>query len=146
VNILGISAFYHDSAACLVRDGKITSAVQEERFSRIKHDPSFPNQAVESCLKEARINKQDLDFVAFYDKPFVKFERILQTYLTYASWGIRPFIKSIPVWIKQKLWVKDIIRAALGDKAEILFLSHHESHASSAFFPFPFKEAAFFNY
>ena len=109
MKILGISAFYHDSAACLVQDGKITAAAQEERFTRKKHDFSFPKNAVNFCLQKARINAKDLDCVAFYDKPFVKFERILETYLSYAPRGYQSFIKAIPLWIKQKIWMKDII-------------------------------------
>ncbi len=143
MNILGISAFYHDSAACLVQDGRISSAVQEERFTRKKHDFSFPQNAVKACLKEAKLHVEDLNFVVFYDKPFVKFERILNSYLAYAPFGINSFIKAVPLWIKGKLWIKDIIRGELKFEGKILFCEHHQSHAASAFFPSPFPEAAF---
>jgi carbamoyltransferase len=143
MNILGISAYYHDSAACLVRDGKIIAAAQEERFTRKKHDQSFPQHAIRYCLKEGGVAGSDLDFVAFYDKPLLKFERILETYLAYAPAGIASFIKSMPLWIKQKLWIKDLIRNELGYQGKIIFPEHHESHAASAFFPSPFPEAAF---
>ena len=109
MNILGISAFYHDSAACLVQDGQIISAAQEERFTRKKHDFSFPQKAINWCLQDSGLKSKDLDFVAFYDKPFLKFERILETYLAYAPIGIRSFIKAIPLWIKQKIWMKEFI-------------------------------------
>jgi carbamoyltransferase len=141
--ILGISCFYHDSAACLVRDGSILAAVQEERFSRQKHDASFPRQAVAWCLSEAKISSKDLDYVVFYEKPLVKFERIIETYLSYAPSGIRQFIRAMPLWFKQKLWIPEIIRQELNYQGEILFCGHHESHAASAFYPSEFKEAAF---
>lgn len=143
MNILGISAFYHDSAACLVVDGEIVSAAQEERFTRKKHDFSFPRNAVEYCLRSKNLEVKDLDFVAFYDKPFIKFERILETYLAYAPSGLASFIKAIPLWIKQKLWMKEIIKKELGFDEKIIFTQHHQSHAASAFFPSPFNEAAF---
>jgi len=143
MDILGISAFYHDSAACLVRDGNILSAAQEERFTRKKHDFSFPKNAVNYCLRSAGLQAADLDYVAFYDKPFIKFERILETYLAFAPLGIRSFIKAIPLWIKQKLWMKDLISKELGFTGRIIFPEHHESHAASAFFPSPFEQAAF---
>jgi carbamoyltransferase len=143
MNILGISAFYHDSAACVVRDGRIISAAQEERFSRKKHDFSFPKNAINSCLKDSGLKVKDLDLIAFYDKPFIKFERILETYLAYAPKGISSFIKSMPLWIKQKVWMKEFIRSELGFEGKIIFPEHHESHAASAFFPSPFQEAAF---
>ncbi|PIS36079.1 MAG: hypothetical protein COT35_13055 [Nitrospirae bacterium CG08_land_8_20_14_0_20_52_24] len=143
MNILGISAYYHDSAACLVRDGTIVSAAQEERFTRKKHDFSFPVNAIKYCLQERALEGGDLDLIAFYDKPFVKFDRILSTYLAYAPLGIRSFIKAIPLWIKQKLWIKDLIRNELGFEGKMIFPEHHESHAASAFFPSPFQEAAF---
>lgn len=141
--ILGISCFYHDSAACLVCDGEIIAAVQEERFSRKKHDFNFPKNAINYCLKEAGIKADDLDFVVFYDKPFVKFERILETALAYAPSGITQFIQAIPLWLKQKLWISELIKKDLNYKGKILFSEHHESHAASAFYPSPFKEAAF---
>jgi len=140
--ILGISCFYHDSAAALIRDGDIIAAAQEERFTRKRHDQAFPAHAVSYCLKEAGITVADVEYVAFYDKPFIKFERILQTYLAYAPSGILSFIKAIPLWIKKKIWMKELIRKELGYNGRILFLEHHESHAASAFFPSPYKEAA----
>ncbi len=143
MNILGISCFYHDSAACLVRDGQIIAAVQEERFSRKKHDFNFPENSIDYCLKEAGINVGDLNFVVFYDKPFIKFERILETALAYAPGGITQFIRAIPLWLKQKLWISELIKKELGYNGKILFSEHHESHAASAFYPSPFKEAAF---
>lgn len=143
MNILGISAFYHDSAACLVQDGRIVSAAQEERFTRKKHDSSFPKNAIGYCLQNSGLKSNDLDFVAFYDKPFIKFERILETYLTFAPRGIRSFVKAVPLWIKQKVWIKEVISKELDYDGRILFPEHHESHASSAFFPSPFQEAVF---
>jgi len=141
--ILGISAYYHDSAAALLKDGEIIAAAQEERYTRIKHDQNFPINAANYCLKEAGIKSNDLDFVAFYDKPFIKFERILETYLSFSPLGIRSFIKAIPLWIKKKIWMSDHIRKELDFEGEILFPEHHESHAASAFFPSPFTDAAF---
>ena len=142
MNILGISAFYHDSAACLVKDGRILSAVQEERFTRKKHDQAFPKNAIRYCLDHAGLTARDLDIVAFYEKPFLKFERILETTLAYAPRGIAPFIKAMPVWLKQKLWIKDLIASELGFNGKIIFPEHHEAHVASAFFPSPFTEAA----
>lgn len=141
--ILGISAFYHDSAAALLRDGEIIAAAQEERFTRKKHDPGFPSEAIEYCLGEAGITPEELDVVAFYDKPFLKFERIMETYLAYAPSGLGSFLKAVPLWIKQKLWTKDLIKRELGYHGRVVFPEHHESHAASAFFPSPFTEAAF---
>ena len=141
--ILGISAFYHDSAACLVKDGEIIAATQEERFTRKKHDHAFPSNAIRYCLQEAGIDGTKLDYVAFYDKPFLKFERILETYLAYAPIGIKSFLKAMPLWIKKKLWIKELIKDELNYEGKILFPEHHESHAASAFFPSPFQEAAF---
>ena len=141
--ILGISAFYHDSAACLVKDGEIIAAAQEERFTRKKHDHAFPSNAIRYCLQEAGIDGTKLDYVAFYDKPFLKFERILETYLAYAPIGIKSFLKAMPLWIKKKLWIKELIKDELNYEGKILFPEHHESHAASAFFPSPFQEAAF---
>jgi carbamoyltransferase len=143
VKILGISAFYHDSAACLIRDGEIVAAAQEERFTRKKHDFSFPKHAIDFCLKKGGLTAAELDCVAFYDKPFIKFERILETYLAYAPRGIASFLQALPLWIKQKLWMKDYIHTELGYGGKIIFPEHHESHAASAFFPSPFQEAAF---
>ena len=140
--ILGISAFYHDSAACLVKDGEILSAAQEERFTRKKHDHNFPQKAIEFCLKDAGITSDQLDLVAFYDKPFLKFERLLETYLAYAPVGIKSFIKAMPLWIKEKLWMKEMIKDKLGYTGKIIFPEHHESHAASAFYPSPYNKAA----
>jgi len=143
VNVLGISAFYHDSAACLVRNGKIIAAAQEERFTRKKHDLSFPTNAIGYCLQEGSITGKNLDCVAFYDKPFLKFERILQTHLFKAPFGVRSFIKAMPLWIKQKLLVRDLVQRELDYDGKLIFPEHHESHAASAFFPSPFERAAF---
>lgn len=142
IYILGISAFYHDSAACLIRDGEIIAAAQEERFTRKKHDQSFPSQAAAYCLQAGGITVSDMDYIAFYDKPFIKFERILETYLTFAPRGIKSFMKSIPLWIREKLWIPDIIKKQTGYEGKVLFSEHHESHAASAFFPSPFERAA----
>ncbi|HEY7750822.1 MAG TPA: carbamoyltransferase [Ignavibacteriaceae bacterium] len=140
--ILGISAYYHDSAACLVKDGEIFAAAQEERFTRKKHDHRFPKHAVEFCLKYAGIKSTDLDLVAFYDKPFLKFERLLETYITFAPVGIKSFIMAMPLWIREKLWMKEVLKKELGYEGKLIFPEHHESHAASAFFPSPYKEAA----
>lgn len=140
--ILGVSAFYHDSAAALIKDGDIIAAAQEERFTRKKHDLSFPSNAVRYCFEEAGIAIKDVDYVAFYEKPFIKFERLLETYIAYAPCGIRSFIRAIPLWIKKKIWIKDMIREELGYDGKIIFPEHHESHAASAFFPSPYKAAA----
>ena len=148
--ILGISAYYHDSAACLIKDGEIVAAVQEERFTRVKHDSRFPSHAITYCLNEAGITSKNLDYVVFYDKPFVKFERLLETYLAFAPRGFKSFVKSMPVWLKDKLFQKSMISKELTkllgkdvkwDK-RLLFSEHHLSHAASAFFPSPFEEAA----
>jgi carbamoyltransferase len=142
--ILGISAFYHDSAAALVIDGQIVAAAQEERFTRKKHDPDFPSRAVEYCLKEAGLTVDTIDYVGFYDKPFLKFERLLETYLSYAPLGFPSFIKAIPIWLKQKLYLPRELNRGLGGqpRKRYVFTEHHESHAASAFFPSPFDEAA----
>lgn len=140
--ILGISAFYHDSAACLIQDGDIIAAAQEERFTRKKHDFRFPQNAINFCLDYAKITSNDLEIVAFYDKPFLKFERILETYLTYAPVGIKSFLKAMPLWIKEKIWMKDLIFKQLNYNGKIIFPEHHLSHAASAFYPSPFTEAA----
>jgi carbamoyltransferase len=141
--ILGISAFYHDSAAALVIDGQIVAAAQEERFSRKKHDASFPEQAVRYCLAEAGLNVEELDYVAFYEKPFTKFERILEAFVAQAPVGFASFREAIPVWLKEKLQVRGRMNRVLGGKHRpLIFLDHHESHAASAFFPSPFDEAA----
>jgi len=140
--ILGISAYYHDSAACIVKDGEILAAAQEERFTRKKHDHRFPKNAIKFCLDYVGKESSQLDLVAFYDKPFLKFERLLETYLTYAPVGIKSFIKAMPLWIKEKLWMKDLIGKELNYDGKIIFPEHHDSHAASAFFPSPFNEAA----
>ena len=142
VNILGISAFYHDSAACLVRDGEIIAAAQEERFTRKKHDESFPENAIDFCLEFGGIGRDEIDHVAFYDKPLLTFERLLETYIDFAPHGFRSFIKAIPVWLTEKLWTREEIRKLTGFDGKILFTEHHESHAASAFFPSPFESAA----
>jgi len=148
VRILGISAFYHDSAAAAVEDGRIVAAAQEERFTRKKHDSDFPNQAIEFCLREAGVGLDAFDFVAFYDKPFLKFERLLETYLAFAPRGFRSFRMAIPVWVKEKLFQKRLITQELrnydGDydwESRLLFAEHHQSHAASAFYPSPFENA-----
>ncbi|MFZ6032870.1 MAG: carbamoyltransferase [Melioribacter sp.] len=141
--ILGVSAYYHDSAAALIKDGEIAAAAQEERFTRRKHDFRFPINAVNFCLDYAGIKISDVYLVVYYDKPFLKFERLLETYLAYAPKGISSFLKAMPVWIKEKLWIKEQIKEKLNYDGNILFPEHHQSHAASAFFPSPFKEAAF---
>ena len=158
-SILGISAFYHDSAACLVVDGEIVAAAQEERFTRKKHDHDFPAQAARYCLQEAGLSVEQIDIVGFYDKPLLKFDRLLETYLDYTPAGFPSFLKAMPLWMKEKLWMEDIMRAELGQVAgaedykaakkigkklecKFLFGDHHESHAASAFYPSPFEEAA----
>ena len=141
--VLGISAYYHDSAACLLRDGDIVAAAQEERFTRKKGDASFPARAVEYCLAEGGIGADDLTHVGFYDKPLLKFERILETYLGIAPRGFSSFLKAGPLWIKEKIYTGNELRRALGDyEGSLLFAEHHESHAASAFFPSPFTESA----
>ena len=149
MNILGISAYYHDSAAVLLRNGEIVAAAQEERFTRKKHDSSFPHHAVAYCLGEAGIALQAVDCVVFYDKPLVKFERLLETYLSYAPKGVRSFIAAMPIWLKEKLFLKQTLRkelsAYLGDDdppPKLMFAEHHQSHAASAFYPSPFQRAA----
>jgi carbamoyltransferase len=141
--ILGISAYYHDSAACLVDDGVVVAAAQEERFTRKKHDFNFPSHAVSYCLKTAGLEKaDDLDYVVFYDKPIVKFERLLETYTRYVPHGLKSFMMAIPLWVKKKLWMRENIRDELDYDGPVLFTEHHESHAASAFFPSPFENAA----
>jgi carbamoyltransferase len=141
-HILGISAFYHDSAAALLRDGEIVAAAQEERFTRVKGDASLPVNAIAYCLKEAGIRSADLAYVGFYDKPMLKFKRILQTYLGVAPRGVESFLSALPLWLTNKLFIEGQLRKALGYEGEILYPAHHESHAASAFFPSPFREAA----
>jgi carbamoyltransferase len=150
MKILGLSAFYHDSAACLVIDGNIVAAAQEERFTRKKHDSAFPTQAVAYCLAEAGLRAIDIDYVVFYDKPFLKFERLLETYLAFAPRGFKSFVTSLPIWLKDKLFQKSMIAKVLNEQfgggidwtTRLLFSEHHLSHAASAFFPSPFEEAA----
>ncbi len=150
MKILGLSAYYHDSAACLVVDGDIVAAAQEERFTRKKHDPDFPVHAINFCLAEAGIKAADIDYVVFYDKPFLKFERLFETYLAFAPKGFRSFVTSLPVWLKERLFQKTVLADALGVQfgkeidwsVRLLFSEHHLSHAASAFFPSPFEEAA----
>ena len=143
MNILGISAFYHDSAACLVKDGKILAAAQEERFTRKKHDARFPKHAVAYCLESQSLDIKNIDYVAFYEKPFLKFERLLETYLAFAPKGFTSFIQAMPIWLKEKLWMKSYLSKELGFNGKIIFPEHHQSHAASAFYPSPFKQAAF---
>ncbi|HEY1921722.1 MAG TPA: carbamoyltransferase N-terminal domain-containing protein, partial [Tepidisphaeraceae bacterium] len=142
--VLGISAFYHDSAAALVVDGEIVAAAQEERFTRIKHDHEFPTNAIQYCLKQAGLKAEELSYVGFYDKPFLKFERLLETYLAYAPSGFRSFMMAMPLWLRNKLHLPREMNRGLGGayKKRFIFTEHHESHAASAFFPSPFEEAA----
>ena len=142
LNILGISCFYHDSAACLLQDGNMTAAAQEERFSRKKHDPRFPRNAITYCLTEAGISIKEVDYVVFYDKPILTFDRLLFSYLTVAPKGLRSWLKSMPLWLGNKLFVNKIIHKETGYEGDVLFTEHHEAHAASAFYPSPFKEAA----
>lgn len=142
MRILGISAFYHDSAACLLVDGQVVAAAQEERFSRRRHDAAFPREAVAYCLKQGGIAAKDLDAVAFYDKPLLKFDRILETHLAWAPRGLKSFMMAVPVWLAEKLWMPTVIAKELGGDLPMLFAEHHESHAASAFFPSPFESAA----
>ena len=150
MNIVGISAFYHDSAACLVCDGEIVAAAQEERFTRKKHDPGFPHKALEYCLREGKIDLKDVRHLVFYDKPLVKFERLLETYLAFAPRGVQSFVAAMPVWLKEKLLLKSLLQKEFLIHApdmtpeslpKILFSEHHESHAASAFFPSPYEKA-----
>lgn len=140
--ILGISAYYHDSAAALLKDGEIFAAAQEERFTRKKHDSDFPRNAIEYCLREAGISVDQLTHVVFYEKPFVKFERILETYLCLSPRGLTQYLQALPLWLTKRLWMGDDIGEELGYQGDVLFAEHHESHAASAFFPSPFEEAA----
>jgi len=142
LDILGISCFYHDSASCLLRNGKIVSAAQEERFSRKKHDPRFPNNAIKYCLKEGRSSVQDLDYIVFYDKPIQTFERLLMSYLTVAPKGLRSWLEAMPLWLGKKLHIHKVLRQEMGYGGDVLFTEHHEAHVASAFYPSPFEEAA----
>src|SRR6478672_9421224 len=149
MRVLGLSAFYHDSAAALVEDGRIIAAAQEERFTRKKFDAGYPRLAIDYCLKAGRINLKDVDQVVFYDKPFIKFERLLETYLTYSPRGFTSFRMALPLWLREKLFQKSLLANEL--KAvepdfnwhkRLLFCEHHLSHAASAFYPSPFEQAA----
>lgn len=140
--ILGLSAYYHDSAACLLEDGRIVAAAQEERFTRKKHDARFPSSAVEYCLAHAGITKDQIDVIGFYEKPLVKFDRLIESYVASAPRGLRSYLMAMPVWLGQKLWLNDDIQSELGVTKDVLFGDHHESHAASAFYPSPFEEAA----
>ena len=149
--VLGISAYYHDSGAALIKNDDIIAAAQEERFTRKKHDPGFPEHAINYCLEEAGISLNDVDYIAFYDKPFIKFERLLETYLSEAPFGLRSFVMAIPVWLKEKLFLKETLARSFIEicdlskeeiSAKLMFGEHHQSHAASAFYPSPFEEAA----
>lgn len=142
IYILGISCFYHDSAACILKNGDILAAAQEERFTRKKHDPSFPKNAIKYCLEEAGITMQRLDHLVFYDKPLLTFERLLMSYLTVAPKGLRSWLQSMPLWLGQKLHIPKVIQNKTGYEGNVLFTEHHEAHAASAFYPSPFEEAA----
>src|SRR6478672_8618101 len=146
MRVLGISAFYHDSAAALVEDGRIIAAAQEERFTRKKHDSSFPKNAIVYCLEEASLKLDELDHVVFYDKPFLKFERLLETYIAFAPRGFRSFQMAMPLWLKEKLFQKSLLQrelkkfsAKFDASKQLLFCEHHLSHAASAFFPSPYE-------
>lgn len=150
MKVLGISAYYHDSSAAIVVDGKVVCAAQEERFSRIKNDASFPEKAIKYCLYESGYNMEDIHFIAFYDKPFLKFERLLETYYAYAPKGFLSFAMAMPLWLKEKLFIKQIIKKNLKTLIDskvinipIVFPEHHLSHAASAFYTSPFKTSAF---
>lgn len=140
--ILGISAFYHDSAACLLKDGEIIAAAQEERFTRIKHDHHFPQHAIRFCLEQAGITAKEIDYVSFYEKPRLKFDRLIKTYLAYAPKGLGSFITAMPLWVREKLWMGNQIRKQLGFTGKLFYPEHHQSHAASAFYPSPFERAA----
>ena len=142
MNILGISAFYHDSAACLLQDGRLVAAGQEERFTRRKHDASFPEHAIRSCLSQASLGVEDIDAVAFYEKPLVKLERALETFYAVAPRGAMVFTRTIPAWFKERLVLPGILRKRIGYQGEVIYAAHHEAHAASAFFPSPFERAA----
>jgi carbamoyltransferase len=149
-NILGVSAYYHDSAAALLKDGELVAAAQQERFSRKKHDAAFPADAIRYCLEAENLDLNELDRIVFYDKPLIKFERLLETYLSYAPHGFRSFVAAMPVWLKEKLYLKSVLKKELSQLGDckpkelppLLFAEHHESHAGSAFFFSPFERAA----
>src|SRR5210317_2295359 len=147
-SILGVSAFYHDSAACILKDGKIIAAAQEERFTRVKHDPSYPHNSINFVLKFAELRLSEVDQIVFFEKPFLKFERLLETYVAFAPKGFLSFSKAMPLWIKEKLFQKNFLFHKLKEHDEnyisdenIFFSDHHLSHAASAFFPSPFEES-----
>ena len=142
MNILGISAYYHDSAACVLKDGEIIAAAQEERFTRKKHDHHFPRQAIGFCLKKASLSVKDIDYISFYERPRLKFDRLLKTYLMYAPRGLGSFVTSMPLWVKEKFWMTRDIRKEIGYQGPLICPEHHQSHAASAFFPSPFERAA----
>ena len=149
MRVLGISAYYHDAAVALVDDGRVEYAAQEERFTRVKHDPSFPQEAIRSCLETTGVRAAEIDLVAFYDKPFLKFERLLETYLAFAPRGFASFRQALPLWLKEKLFQRSLLVKELKTVADdvdwqrkLLFSEHHLSHAASAFFPSPFERAA----
>ena len=144
MKILGISSFYHDSAAALIEDGKILAAAQEERFTRIKHDQDFPIHAVKYCLEQASIDIEDIDLIAFYDKPLLKFDRLLETYLMFAPRGLQSFVQAMPLWMRKKLLIPKLINRTLDYSGPMIFPQHHESHAASAFFPSSFENVAVF--
>src|SRR5262249_54500179 len=153
IDILGISAFYHDSAACLLRNGEIVAAAQEERFSRKKHDARFPGRAIRFCLRSGETSPENLRYIVCYDKPLLKFERLLETYIAFSPKGIRSYLMAMPVWLKDKLMLKKLLQKELlglfpelrkGSLPPVLFFAHHESHAASAFYPSPFEHAAVF--
>src|ERR1051325_11348249 len=147
--VLGISAFYHDSAAALVIEGRVVAAAQEERFTRVKHTPEFPIHSITYCLEYAGLKISDLDAIVFYEKPLLKFERLLETYFAFSPKGLRSFLRAIPVWLNEKLFLKRLIYKHLSEvfefdkrKIRLLFTEHHLSHAASAFYPSPFNESA----
>ena len=144
MNVLGISCFYHDSAVALIQNGEIVAAVQEERFTRKKQDPSFPSNSVDYCLSAGNIRSDQLDYIVFYEKPLQKFDRLLETYLAFAPQGIGSFFSAMPVWLKDKLFISRNIRKVMGldSNKPIIYCQHHESHAASAFYPSPFERAA----
>ena len=142
IRILGLSCYYHDSAAALIEDGHIVAAAQEERFTRIKGDASFPHHAVACCLNAAGISERDIDHIVFYENPIAKFERLLTTYHLTAPFGLRSFLQAFPSWLTEKIWLENEIAKELGVRKRVVFCDHHLSHAASAFFPSPFEHAA----
>src|SRR3972149_2265031 len=142
MNILGINAFYHDSAAALITDGRVASAIEEERFTRVKHDNGFPIQAIQFCLASNHLTIRDIDYIAYYEKPLRKFERILETFLETWPSSLVPFLKAIPDWLGEKIKVESIIRTRVGFRGKIYFIPHHTSHAAAAHFTSPFRKSA----